>query len=163
MSKSCCRVMSKHKTHTESLQNEIEESPQSKPKRKIRSPDKENECVRSSMHNDFSISLNKIPTSLLTNGDSIMFKIDLNKMQKQYDEQKHQNFSESLKVASWISDVTNLNPSFPIENNFETFNREPKANNLKIEDWKAQDLLVEDFYEVEWKYSKDNKTGNNQY
>lgn len=35
--------MSKHKTHTEIIQNEMEESPKSKPKKKIRSPEKENE------------------------------------------------------------------------------------------------------------------------
>lgn len=69
-------------------------------------------------------------------------------MQKQWDEQKHQNFSESYKAANLISDVTNINQSFPVQNNFETFNNEQKESNVKIVDWKHQNLLVQDLFDA---------------
>ena len=145
--------MSKHWKRSELIQKESEESPLSKPK-KNRSPNKENECARrSTKNNEFSISLNKIPTSLHANWDTRLFKIDLNKMQRQWNEQKQNNLNESIKCGSQISDVANLNPLYPIENNFETFNQEQKVNYQKVEE-SIEDVFVQDLFDVESNHSK---------
>ena len=74
-------------------------------------------------------------------------------MQRQWNEQKQNNLNESIKCGSQISDVANLNPLYPIENNFETFNQEQKVNYQKVEE-SIEDVFVQDLFDVESNHSK---------